>query len=216
MSLWKLAANVTLALLIASCAHSHTDAPKPSAEHAAPLPKRKPRISAHRYPRRVSVWTTELTLGELREIAKGYVPRVDRGNLVAIDSQRADWDEYVRRVHKKLHFEFAHGFLGTLPSFGPLGNPNLVTTVELAVRGDGSPAHVGIVRSSGDEFYDLGVMAVVLQSAPYARPPASIQSPDSLTYLHWALHRNESQCGIWNAEPFILRSAPQVTPTAAN
>jgi hypothetical protein len=27
--------------------------------------------------------------------------------------------------------------------------------------------------------------------------------------MRWALHRNESQCGTWNAEPYILKNPPR-------
>ena len=34
-----------------------------------------------------------------------------------------------------------------------------------------------------------------------------IRSADGLVYLRWALYRGESQCGTWNAEPYILAAS---------
>jgi hypothetical protein len=60
------------------------------------------------------------------------------------------------------------------------------------------------VRSSDDERFDFGAFNAVWRGAPYPPPPPEIRSPDGRTYLHWLLHRGPSQCGTWNAEPFIL------------
>jgi hypothetical protein len=52
--------------------------------------------------------------------------------------------------------------------------------------------------------FDYGVFKAVVSAAPYPPPPVAIRSSDGLTYLRWTLNRGESQCGTWNAEPYIL------------
>jgi len=198
---------VSAILLVASgCAQNKIEAPKLAAQPVFSRRDESP-VSRRAKPA-ASKWGTDLTLEEFREASGGYRPRVERSNLMPIQSLRDDWADYIARVHTKLHVQFAGGLLGTLPTYGALGNPNLVTKVEIVVRADGSVERFGIVQRSGSELYDYGVFSVIRQSAPYPPPPPSIHSPDSLTYLHWDLHRNESQCGTWNCEPFILRVAP--------
>ncbi|HEX6245708.1 MAG TPA: hypothetical protein VFZ61_32510, partial [Polyangiales bacterium] len=68
---------------------------------------------------------------------------------------------------------------------------------------------VGVVKSSGNLMYDFGAFNAVQRGAPYPPPPERIRSSDGRTYLRWALHRDQSQCGTWNAEPFILKDPPR-------
>jgi TonB family protein len=92
---------------------------------------------------------------------------------------------------------------------GDLGNPELVTTVEIVINADGSLDRVGVVRASGNLMYDFGAFNAVQRGAPYPPTPEKIRSPDGRVYIKWALHRNESQCGTWNAEAFILKNPPR-------
>jgi TonB family protein len=84
-----------------------------------------------------------------------------------------------------------------------------VAKVEIVVNPDGTLDRVGVVKSSGNLMYDFGAFNAVQRGAPYPVPPEKIRSPDGRTYMRWALHRNESQCGTWNAEPFILKNPPR-------
>ena len=84
-----------------------------------------------------------------------------------------------------------------------------MTKVEIVVNADGSLDRVGVVKSSGNLMYDFGAFNAVQRGAPYPPPPEKIRSPDGRVYMRWALHRNESQCGTWNAEPYILKNAPR-------
>jgi TonB family protein len=84
-----------------------------------------------------------------------------------------------------------------------------VTKVEIVVNPDGSLDRVGVVKSSGNLMYDFGAFNAVQRGAPYPVPPEKIRSPDGRVYLRWALHRDESQCGTWNAEPYIVKNPPR-------
>ena len=97
----------------------------------------------------------------------------------------------------------------SLPALGDLGDLDLVTKVEIVVNADGTLDRVGIVKSSGNLMYDFGAFYAVQSGAPYPPAPEKIRSSDGRVYMRWALHRNESQCGTWNAEPYILKEPPR-------
>ncbi len=146
---------------------------------------------------------------EFRAAIENYITGVKPGNTTALNAAADPFAAYLAAFHRNLHMEFAHGFLGSLPTFGALGNPNLVAKVEIVVNPDGSLDRVGIVKTSGDLMYDFGAFNAVQRGAPYPPTPEKIRSPDGRAYIQWALHRNESQCGTWNAEPFMVRDPPR-------
>jgi TonB family protein len=146
---------------------------------------------------------------EFRAAIENYVVGVKTGNTTALNAAADPFAAYLAAFHRNLHMEFAHDFLASLPLAGDLGNPELVTKVEIVVNGDGSLDRVGVVKSSGNLMYDFGAFNAVQRGAPYPAPPEKIRSPDGRVYMRWALHRNESQCGTWNAEPYILKTPPR-------
>jgi len=146
---------------------------------------------------------------EFRAAIENYITGVKPGNTTALNAAADPFAAYLAAFHRNLHMEFAHQFLGSLPAFGAMANPNLMAMVEIVVNPDGSLDRVGIVRSSGELMYDFGAFNAVQRGAPYPPPPEKIRSPDGRAYFRWALHRNESQCGTWNAEPFMLRDPPR-------
>ena len=146
---------------------------------------------------------------EFRAAIENYVVGVKPGNTTALNAAADPFAAYLASFHRNLHMEFAHDFLAGLPLAGDLGNPDLVTKVEIVVNADGSLDRVGVVKSSGNMMYDFGAFNAVQRGAPYPPTPEKIRSPDGRVYLRWALHRNESQCGTWNAEPFILKTPPR-------
>jgi TonB family protein len=146
---------------------------------------------------------------EFRAAIENYVAGVKPGNSTALNAAADPFAAYLAAFHRNLHMEFAHDFLGSLPIGGELGDPNLVTKVEIVVNPDGTLDRVGVVGSSGNMMYDFGAFNAVQRGAPYPPTPEKIRSPDGRVYVRWALHRNESQCGTWNAEPYILRNPPR-------
>ena len=146
---------------------------------------------------------------EFRAAIENYVVGVKTGNTTALNAAADPFAAYLAAFHRNLHMEFAHDFLASLPLAGDLGNPALVTKVEIVVNADGSLDRVGVVKSSGNLMYDFGAFNAVQRGAPYPPTPEKIRSPDGRVYLRWALHRNESQCGTWNAEPYILKNPPR-------
>jgi TonB family protein len=146
---------------------------------------------------------------EFRAAIENYVVGVKPGNTTALNAAADPFAAYLAAFHRNLHMEFAHDFLSSLPMAGELGNPALVTKVEIVVNADGSLDRVGVVKSSGNLMYDFGAFNAVQRGGPYPPTPEKIRSPDGRVYLRWALHRNESQCGTWNAEPYILKTPPR-------
>jgi TonB family protein len=146
---------------------------------------------------------------EFRAAIENYVVGVKPGNQTKLNAAADPFAAYLAAFHRNLHMEFAHDFLASLPMAGDLGNPELVTTVEIVINADGSLDRVGVVRPSGNLMYDFGAFNAVQRGAPYPPTPEKIRSPDGRVYIKWALHRNESQCGTWNAEAFILKNPPR-------
>ena len=146
---------------------------------------------------------------EFRAAIENYVVGVKPGNSTKLNAAADPFAAYLAAFHRNLHIEFAHDFLASLPMAGDLGNPNLVTMIEIVVNADGSLDRVGIVKPSGNLMYDFGAFNAVQRGAPYPPTPEKIRSPDGRVYIKWALHRNESQCGTWNAEPYILKNPPR-------
>jgi TonB family protein len=151
----------------------------------------------------------ELTWDEFRRAVEHYQPGVKRGQVVALGPAADSYAAYLQAFHRPLHLEFAHEFLGRLGRHASqFGDLRLRTKLEIVIEPDGSLNRVGIIRSSGDILYDFQAFNAVQRGAPYPPPPVEVRSPDGRTYLRWTLHRNESQCGAWNAEPYILSDVP--------
>jgi TonB family protein len=146
---------------------------------------------------------------EFRAAIENYIVGVKPGNQTRMNALADPFAAYLAAFHRNLHMEFAHDFLESLPALGELGNPDLVTKVEIVVNPDGTLDRVGVVKSSGNLMYDFGAFNAVQRGAPYPPPPEKIRSTDGRVYMRWALHRNESQCGTWNAEPYILNNPPR-------
>jgi TonB family protein len=164
---------------------------------------RQPREAKRRGAGREKRWA------EFRAAVENYIAGVKPGNTTALNAAADPFAMYLAAFHRNLHTEFAYEFIGSLPLSGALADMNLVAKVEIVVNPDGTLDRVGVVKSSGNLMYDFGAFNAVQRGAPYPPPPEKIRSPDGRTYLRWALHRNESQCGTWNAEPFILKNPPR-------
>jgi TonB family protein len=146
---------------------------------------------------------------EFRAAIENYIAGVKPGNQTALNAAADPFAAYLAAFHRNLHTEFVHEFIASLPSSGALADDSLVAKVEIVVNPDGTLDRVGVVKSSGNLMYDFGAFNAVQRGAPYPPPPEKIRSPDGRTYLRWALHRDQSQCGTWNAEPYILKNPPR-------
>ena len=147
----------------------------------------------------------EKTWNEFRAAIENYVPGVKRGATTALNAAASPFATYIAAVHRRIHQEFADGFLRSLPIGGsPYQDPTLMTKLEIVLNRDGSVERVGVVRSSGLLPFDFGAFNSVLRGQPYPPAPSSILSGDGRVYFHWGFYRNQRQCGTFNAEPYIL------------
>jgi TonB family protein len=144
---------------------------------------------------------------------ENFTPDVRPGNQTALDTLYHPFAEYLTAFHRKLHPQWGDGFLVSLiqfPDDHPLNDMTLWVKLEIVVNGNGSIHKITIVRSSGNTVYDVAAIDAVFQGEPYPEPPADLQSGDGRLYLRYAFFRNHSQCGVWNAEPYILPDPPSL------
>jgi TonB family protein len=144
---------------------------------------------------------------------ENFTPDIRPGNTTALNTLYHPFAEYLTAFHRKLHPFWGDGFLVSLVAKGdtdPLNDMTLWTKLEIVVNGDGTLHKVTIVRTSGNLVYDVAAINAVYQGEPYPEPPAELLSGDGRLYLRWAFYRNHSQCGVWNAEPYILPDPPSL------
>jgi len=147
---------------------------------------------------------------EFRAAIENFVPNVRPGNQTALNAAASPFAGYIAGIHRRIHREYAHRFLRSLPAGGtsPFADRTLVAKLEIILNRDGSVHRIGMVRTSGFLPFDYGAFRAVMRAQPYPEPPRSILSGDGRVYLHWGFYRNERQCGTFNAEPFILPNPP--------
>jgi hypothetical protein len=146
---------------------------------------------------------------EFRAAIENFVPDVKPGSQTALNAAADPFAQYLADVHRRIHREFAFGFLHSLPLVGgPFSDPNLHTELEIVINGDGNIHRVGVAQSSGFLPFDYGAFNAVMRAGPYATPPRKILSGDGRVYFHWGFYRNERQCGTFNARPYILPHPP--------
>jgi TonB family protein len=164
---------------------------------------RMPRDAKRRGAGREKRWT------EFRAAIENYIVGVKPGNTTKLNAAADPFAAYLAAFHRHLHIEFANDFLPSLPALGELGNPSLVTKVEIVVNQDGTLDRVGVIRTSGNTMFDFGAFNAVQRGAPYPPTPEKIRSPDGRVYITWELHRDQQMCGTWLAGMHILKTPPR-------
>jgi outer membrane biosynthesis protein TonB len=149
-----------------------------------------------------------------RAAIENYVPHVRPGNQTALNAAASPFANYLAEVHRRIHEEYALGFLRGLPAgaLSPYSDQSLMTELEIILNRDGSVHRVGVVRTSGLLPFDHGAYAAVMHAQPYPEPPSAILSGDGRVYFHWGFYRNHRQCGTFNAEPYVLPNPPGSAP----
>jgi TonB family protein len=148
---------------------------------------------------------------------ENFTADVQPGNQTALNAAYHPFAEYITAFHRKLHPQWGDGYLASLygmPPTHPHNNMDLVVKLEFVVNEDGTIDKVTVVKSSGDLAYDVAAIDAVYGGEPYPAPPEIIKSYNGKVYLRWGFYRNESQCGVWNAEPYIIPApaAPKLKP----
>ena len=108
--------------------------------------------------------------------------------------------DYLRALHTRIHFRFAHGFINAVaakqPASDPLNRPGLRTEVLFGLRWDGSLSDAIVNQKSGVDGFDQAALAAVRpDSARYPPPPADLFGDDGVAHFHWVFARNRNLCG---------------------
>ncbi|HWN68630.1 MAG TPA: energy transducer TonB [Haliangium sp.] len=175
---------------------------KEKAEEEVAMGKRRTSTKRGRFERKMEV---------VRSALENFTPEVRPGNQTALKTRAAPFAVFLARMHREIHPLWAFGFLESLsdkPGNHPLNHPDLLTTLEIVINGDGTVHKINILQHSGRLEFDMAALDTVMTASPYEEPPAEIRSPDGRVYLHWGFYRNHRQCGTFNAQPFILDGAP--------
>jgi TonB family protein len=121
---------------------------------------------------------------------------------------------YIYLAHELIHPLFADGFLEGLTSLSPsdpLNNMDLHMTAEFEILENGDVSEVRVVKTSGNTVFDAAAVDSLYRAAPYPPPPSQVLSWNRRLYLRWGFYRNHRKCGMFNAEPYLLR-APSALP----
>jgi TonB family protein len=151
-------------------------------------------------------------LAHMGSALENFIPEVKPGNQTALNTRAAPFAAYIARMHRSIHKLWGFGALedwDELGSSSPLNNPNLLTTLELVLNGDGTVDKVTIVKGSGYLGYDAAAMDVAYSAGPYPDPPRAIRSKNGKIYVHWRFYRDERQCATSGVDYFILDNAPK-------
>ena len=151
-----------------------------------------------------------------RAAIENYEPSVKLGNQTSLNAARVPFATYINTIHNRLHPIFAEEFLASLDGLPPSHqlNQELVTHLEIVLgKDDGRIVRLGVTKASGVTAFDIVALNSVSRAGPFGKAPDVIVSPDGNVYLHWEFHRDPfDACTTRNARPFMLKSAPTVTP----
>lgn len=146
-------------------------------------------------------------LGRLQSALENFIPEVQPGNQTALNTRAAPFAAYIARMHRSIHRLWGFGMLedwDEKPGTSPFNNPELLTTLEMVLNGDGSVDKITIVRASGYLPYDAAAIDVAYSAGPYPDPPRAIRSKNGKIYVHWRFYRDGRQCATSGADYFIL------------
>ena len=152
--------------------------------------------------------------GRVRRALENNRSWVAEGEQEALGGRQKAFASYLHRVHDRFHHLFADEFLGSLSSLDPahpLNNMSLQALMEFEIFKSGAISEIRVIRSSGNTVFDAAAVDSLYRGAPYPAPPRSILSWNERVYFRWGFYRNMRKCGVFNAEPYILR-APGSAP----
>ena len=163
-----------------------------------------------------------LRLGSLTGKVKRALHRnsswVAAGQQEPLGKRKRVFRNYIHAIHDRIHQLFADSFLGSLTSLDPddpLNDFSLNAKLEFEILKTGAINDLHVIRSSGNTVFDAAAVDSIYRSAPFTPPPAAILSWNQRVYMRWGFYRNNRKCGVFNAEPYILRApgeAPEDVP----
>ncbi|HUT77101.1 MAG TPA: TonB family protein [Polyangia bacterium] len=152
--------------------------------------------------------------GKVRRALENNRSWVAVGEQEPLGSRQKPFTTYLELVHDRFHGLFADDFLGSLSSLDPsdpLNDLSRSALMEFEILKGGGVNEIRVIRSSGNTVFDAAAVDSLYRGAPYPAPPSSILSWNERVYFRWGFFRNSRKCGVFNAEPFILR-APGSAP----
>jgi hypothetical protein len=151
-------------------------------------------------------------LARTKAALENFIPEVQPGNQTALNTRAAPFASYITRMHRSIHEKWGFGQIvewDEKPSTSPYNNPDLLTTLELVLNGDGTIDNVKVIRTSGLTEYDVAALDVAYSAGPYPDPPRAIRSSNGKIYIHWDFHRDGRQCSTEGVSYFILNNPPK-------
>src|SRR5450432_281410 len=120
-------------------------------------------------------------------------PRVEP--LISVKGAEGD---YLRLLHRDIHFRWATQFLEGVaakrPANDPINNGELEAEVLFTVRWDGSAAEVTLSESSGNAEFDRMALYAVKGDRPFAVPPIDVYGDDGVAHFRWIFARDYRRC----------------------
>jgi outer membrane biosynthesis protein TonB len=141
---------------------------------------------------------------------------VSDGEQVPLGKKTRIFRNYIEVAHRRIHTLFAHSFLGSLSSLDPsdpLNDFTLMTKMEFEILATGVVNDIHVIKTSGNSVFDAAAVDSIFRSSPFRPPPQAILSYNDRVYFRWGFYRNHRMCGVFNAEPYLLR-APGAAPEA--
>jgi hypothetical protein len=150
-------------------------------------------------------------VGRVQSALENFIPEVKPGNQDRLNTRAAPFAAFIARMHRSIHKLWGFGMLeewDERSGSNPLNNPDLLTTLELVLNGDGTLEKVTIVKTSGLLEYDAAAIDVAYSAGPYPDPPREIRSKNGKIYVHWRFYRDARQCATSGVDYFILNNPP--------
>lgn len=154
--------------------------------------------------------------GKVRKALRTSKSWVAEGEQVPLGGKVVLFRNYIEVAHRRIHVLFADSFLASLNSMDPsdpLNDFSLMTKMEFEILASGVVNEIRVIKSSGNTVFDAAAVDSIYRSSPFNPPPKAILSYNDRVYFRWGFYRNQRKCGVFNAEPYLLR-APGAAPEA--